>query len=289
MPDPERVAFFLLRKVARACKEFDLLAPGDRVAVAVSGGKDSRALLDLLLRYRQQVPFTYDLVALHVDGASAGLPDLRADLEPWFRQLGAEYRFVPLLLPPDEPLPLNCFRCSWNRRKALFLAAADLGCGKLALGHHADDAAATTLINLLFAGRLGTLEPRVSFFGGRVTVIRPLIYLTAAELARYAHAAGFPAPPDCPQAAHSTRAQVEALLRGFGPRQARIRANLWRAALRFGVLPPQQAARGEDGEQGDDRRGEEDPQSLQEYAEDHQQGDDHQEDQAVGRMLDQQS
>ncbi len=285
MPDPERVAFFLLRKVARACKEFDLLAPGDRVAVAVSGGKDSRALLDLLRRYRQQVPFAYDLVALHVVGTAAGLPDWQAELEPWFRRLGVEYRFVPLELPPGEPLPLNCFRCSWNRRKALFLAAADLGCGKLALGHHADDAAATTLINLLFAGRLGTLEPRVSFFGGRVTVIRPLIYLTAAELARYARAAGFPVPPDCPQAAHSTRAQVEAFLRGFGPRQARIRANLW---LRFGVLPPQEMPRGEDGEQGNDRWGEEEPQPLEEHAEDGQEGNDHQEDQAVGGVFDQQ-
>lgn len=288
MPDPERVAFFLLQKVARACKEFDLLAPGDRVAVAVSGGKDSRALLDLLLRYRQQVPFAYELAALHVVGIAAGLPDLQAELEPWFQRLGVEYRFVPLALPPDEPLPLNCFRCSWNRRKALFLAAADLGCGKLALGHHADDASATTLMNLLFCGRLETLQPRVSFFGGRVTVIRPLIYVTAAELSRYGRAAGFPTPPECARAAISARAQVEAFLRGFGSRQARIRANLWRAALRFGVLPPQEMPHGEDGDQGDDGRREEDPQSLEKHAQDRQEGDDYQEDQAVGRVFDQQ-
>ncbi|HID88869.1 MAG TPA: hypothetical protein EYP52_04065, partial [Anaerolineae bacterium] len=147
----EQAARFLLKEVARACKEFDLLAQGDRVAVAVSGGKDSRTLLDLLLRYRGRVPFDYDLVALHVVGTSAGLADLSGTLRPWFEELGIEYHFVPLELPPGEPLPLDCFRCAWNRRKALFLAADRLGCNKLALGHHADDAAVTALLNLLFA------------------------------------------------------------------------------------------------------------------------------------------
>jgi tRNA 2-thiocytidine biosynthesis protein TtcA len=231
MSDPGRVAFFLLKSVARACKEFDLLADGDRVAVAVSGGKDSRALLDLLLGYRARVPFSYDLVALHVVGASAGFPDLRPELEPWFRGLGVEYHFISLELPPGEPLPLDCHRCAWNRRKALFTAAVELGCNKLALGHHADDAAATTLLSLMYGGRLETMRPRREFFDETVTVIRPLIYLPEKELARYARAAGFPdVPPPCPQALTSKRAQVKALLRHFGRDQRQIRANLWRAA-----------------------------------------------------------
>ena len=184
MSDPNRIASFLLKPVARACKEFDLLAEGDRIAVAVSGGKDSRTLLDLLLRYRERVPFSYEAVALNVVGTPAGLPDPTETLEAWFLQLGVAYRFLPLELDPGEPLPLDCFRCSWNRRKALFLAAADLGCNKLAFGHHADDAAATALLNLLFSGRLDALEPKVSFFEGQVTVIRPLIYVPAKELAR---------------------------------------------------------------------------------------------------------
>jgi tRNA 2-thiocytidine biosynthesis protein TtcA len=230
--DPDRVASFLVKPVARACKEFDLLAKGDRVAVAISGGKDSRALLDLLLRYQKRVPFSYELVALHIVGTSAGFLDLRPKLEPWFRELGIEYHFAPLELPPEEPLPLDCFRCSWNRRKALFTAAAELGCGKLAFGHHADDAAATTLLNLMFNGRLETLAPRVEFFDGVVTVIRPLIYVLEKDLAPYGRAGGFSDPPSCPQGLTSKRAQVEELLRRFGREQKQIRANLWRAARR---------------------------------------------------------
>ncbi len=230
MSDPDRIASFLLKPFARASKEFDLLADEDRIAVAVSGGKDSRALLDLLLRYRERVPFSYELVAFHVVGTVAGLPDLTDVLEPWFQQLGVDYHFVPLELPPGEPLPLNCFRCSWNRRKALFLAADEAGCNKLAFGHHADDAAVTTLLNLLFAGRLETLEPKVEFFGGQITVIRPLIYVPAKELARYARAAGFPPAPPCPYESDSKRQQVAAFLQGFGRQQAHIRANLWRTA-----------------------------------------------------------
>jgi len=229
--DPDRVASFLLKPVARACKEFDLLAEGDQVAVAVSGGKDSRALLDLLLRYRTRVPFSYDLIAIHVVGTSAGFPDLRPELEPWFREIGIGYHFAPLALSPEEALPLDCHRCAWNRRKALFTAAAGLGCNKLAFGHHADDAAATTLLSLMYGGRLETMLPRREFFDEHVTLVRPLIYALEKEIVRYAKAAGFPDPPPlCPQGLTSKRAQVKALLRHFGRDQRQIRNNLWRAA-----------------------------------------------------------
>jgi tRNA 2-thiocytidine biosynthesis protein TtcA len=164
MSDPDRVLSFLLKPVARACKEFDLLSDGDRIAVAVSGGKDSRALLQLLLRFQRKGPYRYELLALHVVGTLAGFPDLRPELEPWFQGLGIENHFAMLELPPEEPLPLTCFRCSWNRRKALFTAAIGLGHNKLAFGHNADDAAATALLNLLFSGQLETMAPRVEFF-----------------------------------------------------------------------------------------------------------------------------
>lgn len=227
-PPPFR---YMLREVTRACREFDLIAEGDRVAVAVSGGKDSRALLELLLRYREEkAGFPFELVALHVTGTAAGFPDLSAELEPWFQALGVEYHFVPLELPPDEPLPLSCFRCSWNRRRALFIASAELRCNKVAFGHNADDAAATVLLNLMFNRRLETMAPRVQFFGGVVTVIRPLIYIAEKELARYGSAAGYPDVPPCPQGLTSRRAQIKAMLRQFGPAQEQIRANLWRAA-----------------------------------------------------------
>ena len=232
MTSHDSIAYYLLKEVTRAIGEFDLIAEGDRVAVAVSGGKDSRALLKLLLRHRHKAGYRYDLLALHVVGIAAGFPDLRPQLEPWFRELGVECHFAPLELPPGEPLPLDCFRCSWNRRKALFTAAVALGCNKLAFGHHADDAAGTTLLNLLFNGRLETMAPRVEFFDGAITVIRPLIYVPEKELACYGQAAGFPEDIPCPQELTSRRAQMKALLRQFGREQKQIRANLWRAARR---------------------------------------------------------
>jgi tRNA(Ile)-lysidine synthase TilS/MesJ len=228
--DLDRIAQFLLKEVTRAVGEFALIDEGDRVAVAVSGGKDSRAMLDLLIRHRRHVPYDYGVVAIHVVGTEAGLPDLRPELEPWLAGRGVDHRFVPLALPPDEPLPLNCFRCSWNRRKTLFTTAVDLGCQKLALGHHADDAAATTLMNLLFNGRLETMRPRVVFFDGAVTLIRPLLTTTERSLSHYARAAAYPDRPTCPWEAESKRTQVEAFLRQFGHERDQIRTNLWRAA-----------------------------------------------------------
>ena len=230
MSDPDRIAHFLLKPFARACKEFDLLAAADRVAVAVSGGKDSRTMLDLLLRYRRRVPFDYEVAAIHVVGTEAGLPDVTGTLVPWFEALGVDYHLVPIDLPENEPLPMDCFRCAWNRRKTLFQTAHGLGYPKLALGHHADDAAVTTLLNLLFSGRLETLEPRVEFFDGEITVIRPLIHTEAKELARYGRAAGFPPDPPCPFESDTNRQKIEAFLRSFGSQQGQIRANLWRTA-----------------------------------------------------------
>ena len=230
MTDPDRIAHFLLTEVTRALGEFHLVDNGDRIAVAVSGGKDSRTMLDLLLRHRGRVPYQYEVLALHADGSAAGLPDLRAELEQWFEERAVAYRVVPLDLPPDEPLPLDCFRCSWIRRKSLFTACVEEGCRKIAFGHHADDAAVTTLMNLMFNGRVETMEPRVDFFDGAITVIRPLILLPERELARYARAAGFPDRRVCPQGATSRRAEVEAFLRSFGRQQRQIRTNLWRAA-----------------------------------------------------------
>lgn len=230
MSDRERIAYFLLKEVSRAVGEFELIDDGDRVAVAVSGGRDSRTMVDLLLQHRRKVPYDYELLALHVVGAEAGLPDLRPELEPWFQDLGVDYHFLPLDLPSDEPLPLDCFRCSWNRRKALFTASVDLGCDKLAFGHHADDAAVTTLMNVMFNGRLETMEPRVVFFDGTVTVIRPLITLPQKALIRFAKAAGYPDRAPCPQGEASKRAEAEAFLRQFGREQEQIRTNLWRAA-----------------------------------------------------------
>jgi tRNA 2-thiocytidine biosynthesis protein TtcA len=236
MATPAAVARYLLKGINRAVRDFDLIADGDRIAVGVSGGKDSRTLLAMLVQ-GVDIPGDYDVVACHVDGSHLGLPDQKPRLEPWFQDLGVTYDIIPLEVAEDEALPMDCFRCAWNRRKALFFAADAHGCNKVAFGHHADDAAVTTLMSLMYKGQVETMAPRLSFFDGHFTVIRPLITVSEAEIRRYARACGwtFPAELACPQEAETRRVKIERFLATF-PKKEReqIRANLWRVAEKTG-------------------------------------------------------
>ena len=175
-PLVERPGYPLLKKVNKAVLEYDLIENGDRIVVAVSGGGDSLSLLQLLQMRQRSVPEKVDLIAVHVYDDVGPDERLRIDLEAWFQASRVEYAFEPLELPAGEPRPLTCFRCTWHRRKALFLTADRLNCNKVAFGHHADDVVETALLNLFYSGRLESMEPRVEFFGGKITVIRPLIY-----------------------------------------------------------------------------------------------------------------
>jgi tRNA(Ile)-lysidine synthase TilS/MesJ len=234
MADPDKIARYLLKSVNRAVREFELIQDGDRIAVGLSGGKDSRTLLDLLRR-GVDIVGDYEVVAVHVTGNAVGLPDLRPVLVPWLQALGAEYEIVPLEVPEEEPLPMDCFRCAWNRRKALFFAADRLGCNKVAFGHHADDAAVTTLMSLMYKGQLETMEPRLAFFGGRFVVIRPLIYVTELEVKRYARAQGWAFSPEleCVRSEETRRVKLERFLRTLGKQEyEQVRTNLWRVARR---------------------------------------------------------
>jgi tRNA 2-thiocytidine biosynthesis protein TtcA len=108
----------------------------------------------------------------------------------------------------------SCFWCAWNRRKAVFQTAHELGCNRVAFGHHADDIAQTTLLNLFYHGRLETMEPKVAFFEGLLTVIRPLVYVFESEILRFARAAGFPQEQvTCPNAVTSHRAKMGQILK----------------------------------------------------------------------------
>jgi len=227
----DKLTFYLLKNVNKAIREFDLIADGDRIAVAVSGGKDSRSLLHLLSARQRTVPEKYQLTALHVEAETAGYPSLRPFLEPWFRELRVDYAFVPLDLRSDEAKPLDCFRCSWNRRKALFLKAHALGCNKLAMGHHADDALHTALLNLFYSGRLETMAPRIEFFDGKIVLIRPLIYTEERQLERLDRVLNLPPlTEDCPLKNTSRRAWIkEWLHQSGGSDYRRIRRNVWRA------------------------------------------------------------
>ncbi len=230
----DRLAFFLLKNVNRAIRDFEMIRPGDRIAVAVSGGKDSLSLLHLLAVRRRIMPEPYEIVALHVRGDATGITARHEPLEAWLAQAGITYRVVVPEIAPDEALPMGCQRCAWLRRKALFTAADAAGCGVLAYAHHADDAAQTALMNLLYGGSAWTLRPSGSYFGGRFRLIRPLFYVPETELARLSAVAAFPPPPPlCPQAGSSRRRLAREMLRLMGADYLKQgRTNLIRAGLR---------------------------------------------------------
>jgi len=213
----DRLAFYLLKGVNRAVREHEMIAEGARVFVAVSGGKDSLTLLDLLHRRRRLAREGYDLIAGHVrsDGACGrGVPV--AWLDAWCRE-----REIPLvtgdLRVADEIRAGGagaCFLCARRRRRAVMELARAHDCRLVALGHHADDLAETALLNLFFNARLETMAPRVALFRGEMTVIRPLAYLEERDIVTFARASSYPILGEpCPYGETSQRALVRRLLR----------------------------------------------------------------------------
>lgn len=188
----------LLRRISRLNKQFDLITAGDRVMVACSGGKDSWALLHLLRAYRRMLPFDFEMIAVNLD---QGQPEFPAHvLEHHFREHGFEYRMVfqDTYSVVREKVPAGkttCSLCSRLRRGVLYRVATEVGATKIALGHHADDVVETLMLNLMFAGQLKAMPPRLVSDDGRHVVIRPLAYCDEATIAAYAAQAGFPIVP----------------------------------------------------------------------------------------------
>lgn len=242
-----RRGYFLLKKVNPVIRDYRMIRDGDRVAVAVSGGKDSLSLLTLLRLRKGRTLQRYELVVVHVQGDARGLarPSHPA-LADWLQAQGYTFAIEPIDLSPEEPLPLPCYRCTWNRRKTIFQVADRLDCNVVAFAHNADDLAQTTLLNLFHSGRLETMAPAADYFGGRFRLVRPLAFVPEKELAYFARACDFPPPPpDCPRAdtpwhcppGHvSQRALMAQVLRLFRKDADKVRANLIRAALRGAVV-----------------------------------------------------
>ena len=176
----------LLSQVAKASKEHQLLEPGDRVMVCMSGGKDSYVMLHLLRKIQKRVPFKLDLVAVNLDQGHPGFPGHL--LSDWLEAEGYEYKMLTqdtysIVLDKVPEGKTYCSLCSRLRRGILYNAAVDLGCTKLALGHHRDDMVETLMLNLLYSGQLKTMPPRLRSQDGRNTVIRPMAYCAEVDVA----------------------------------------------------------------------------------------------------------
>lgn len=223
----------------KAIHGWRMIADGDRVALGLSGGKDSLSLLWLLDQRRRRIPIHFDIVPMHIE-MGFGNVDVAA-LEALCAGMGLELRvfrsdFGPRAHGDENRKNSPCFFCALKRRTQLFLMCREEGCNKLALAHHQDDIHETFLMNLLYSGNLATMLPVQPLFRGELKLIRPLSLASADMTRRFAQAKELPVqPPCCPSAGVTKRAQVGRALEQFYRDNKKVRANLWHALTHAGL------------------------------------------------------
>lgn len=220
---------YLMRQVSKTSADYGLLAAGDRILVALSGGKDSYSMLHLMERLRVRLPFAIELVAVHLDQQQPGYDG--KPLRDWLDRHHYRYEILSedtysVVIDKTVPGGTYCSLCSRLRRGILYTAAERLGCNKIALGHHREDTIETFMLNLLYAGKLQAMPAKYRTDDGRFEVIRPLIECAEKDIAALAVEKEFPILPCnlCGSQDGLKREAVGALIGELEKTNPRIRA-----------------------------------------------------------------
>lgn len=188
----------LARKIATANKDYQMVEDGDRIMVGISGGKDSWVMLHMLRRMQRVAPIKFELVAFHLDQGHPGFPTdtVRNHLEKHdFEYVIHSRDTYSVVKEKIKPGQTTCSLCSRLRRGIMYGQAQELGCNKIALGHHRDDMVETLMLNLFFAGQLKGMPPKLFSDDGKNIVIRPLAYCGEDTIKAYAVEQGYPLIP----------------------------------------------------------------------------------------------
>ncbi len=206
----EKVRF----KVAKAIEDYQLIEEGDRILVAVSGGKDSMVLLDALNNRKKYFDFSFDLVAVNIELTDVGYRIEKEKIEKFCLE-----RRIPFIYIKNDIKIVNhrkhpCFYCAWNRRKLIFEYAVSRGFNKVAFGHNRDDVVETLLMNMIYHAETSAFPVKLKMFENKLEIIRPFIYVSNAEAVRYTELIGYePVAYNCPYAAGNDREKFRKLIK----------------------------------------------------------------------------
>ncbi len=226
-------------RFVKAFATYHLLEDGDHVLVGLSGGKDSLCLLEMLARRAKIDHPRFQVEALHVRMENIAYETSTEYLEHFCQELNVpiHIRTTSFSSTPELRSKPACFLCSWNRRKVMFNLAQELGCNKIALGHHQDDLLTTTLMNLIYQGRFDTMPALLKMRKMPLSIIRPLCMVEESDIIRYAELRGYEKQVKrCPYEHDTNRTEMEKLFREIQQKNPDARHSMWNALNRDNKL-----------------------------------------------------
>ena len=240
--EEEQLMHRLRHKFHKTAAEYNLIEEGDRILIAVSGGKDSLALLELLAARVKVLKPRFEVVAAHVVMTNIPYQTDTDYLVGFARDLGVEMNIIETSFDATgDTRKSPCFLCSWNRRKALFETAKRLGCNKIALGHHQDDVLVTLLMNMTFQGAFSAMPPALRMNKFDMTIIRPLCRIEEKDIALLARMHEYrKQKKNCPHEHTSNRSRMADVLHTLDQLNPEARYNLWGSMtnVQTELLPP---------------------------------------------------